>query len=121
MRNTQRKGDIATSQALATFTKLGFDVSIPLTESAPYDLIIDTGKSLKRMQVKYSTQKHVDLRNIHSNSTGYRVKKSNHGDYDWLYIYKDNNEYLYKNCFVNRRSVTPNDEHLIKYQIEPRL
>jgi hypothetical protein len=34
MRITQRKGDIATSRAVATFTAMGFDVSIPLTESA---------------------------------------------------------------------------------------
>jgi hypothetical protein len=37
MRTTQRKGDIATSRAVATFTARGFDVSIPLTESAAYD------------------------------------------------------------------------------------
>lgn len=42
MRLTQRKGDLATTQAISTFTRMGFDVSIPVTESAQYDLIVDT-------------------------------------------------------------------------------
>ena len=52
MRVTQRKGDIATAPAIATFTALGFDVSIPLTESAAYDLIVDDGATLQRVQCK---------------------------------------------------------------------
>ena len=35
MRQTQRKGDIAVAQAIATFTRMGYDVAVPLTESAP--------------------------------------------------------------------------------------
>ena len=34
MRNKQRRGDIAFSQAIASFTRFGYDVSLPLTESA---------------------------------------------------------------------------------------
>ncbi len=37
MRTTRRKGDIATTRAIATFTAMGWDVSIPVTESAAYD------------------------------------------------------------------------------------
>lgn len=46
-RETQRKGDAAVAQAIATFTKMGHDVSIPLTESAAYDLVIDFNEKLK--------------------------------------------------------------------------
>jgi hypothetical protein len=76
MRITQRKGDLATAKAIATFTQMGYDVLIPITESAPYDIVIDTSEGLKRVQVKYSSDRKVDLRNIHSNSNGYVVKKS---------------------------------------------
>src|SRR5437764_1501883 len=31
VRTTQRKGDMATARAIATFTAMGYDVSIPLT------------------------------------------------------------------------------------------
>lgn len=106
MRTTQRKGDIAVSQAVASFTKLGYDVSLPLTESAPYDLIVDTGKELNRVQVKFVSVGEVDLRQIHSNSKGYVVKKYDNDSYDWLYICsKDGGEYLIKECLHGRRSV----------------
>jgi len=76
MRTTQRKGDIAVAQAVATFTKLGCDVSIPFTESAAYDLVVDDGQALRRVQCKYcgEARSQVDLRQIHSNSTGYIVR-----------------------------------------------
>jgi len=113
MRVTQRKGDIGVSQAIATFTKLGFDVSIPLTESAHYDLIIDTGSNLKRVQVRYTSKKDVDLRRIHSNSLGYVVKKSLENTYDWLYVYKPNGEeYLFLNCLHGRRGIRPMEKDL---------
>src|ERR1051325_5654037 len=110
MRITQRKGDLATAQAITTFTRLGYDVSVPITESAAYDLVVDTPDGLKQVQVKYSSEKKVDLRNIHSNSNGYVVKKTRQDSYDWLYVMyvKDGNveEHLLTQCFVNRRSVS---------------
>lgn len=106
MRNTQRKGDTAVGCAIATFTKLGFDVSIPLTESAAYDLVVDTKSGLKRVQVRFISGKQVDLRRVHSNSNGYVVKKLKSNVYDWLYVYKaDGSEYLFKQCFPGRRSI----------------
>jgi hypothetical protein len=110
MRITQRKGDLATAQAIATFTRLGYDVLIPITESASYDIVVDTSDGLKRVQVKYSSDRKDDLRNIHSNSNGYVVKKAKQDSYDWLYVLYENNglleENLFTNCFVNRRSVS---------------
>ena len=110
MRATQRKGDIATAQAIATFTRLGYDVSVPITESAKYDLVVDTPEGLRRVQVKYSSCKKLDLRNIHSNAKGYVIKKSGPGAYDWLYVFYASEEgfeeYLMPECFVERRSVS---------------
>jgi hypothetical protein len=109
MRVTQRKGDIATAQAIATFTRLGYDVSVPITESAKYDLIIDTPDGLRRIQVKYSSGRKVDLRNIHSNAGGYVVKKCEPDAYDWLYIFYVREagceEYLIRECLAGRNSV----------------
>jgi PD-(D/E)XK endonuclease len=109
MRTTQRKGDIATARAIATFTKMGFDVSIPLTESAAYDLVVDDGEALRRVQCKYcgAARAQVDLRQIHSNSRGYVVKLTPAGAYDWLYILAaDGSEYLIKESLHERRSIT---------------
>ena len=115
MRTTQRKGDIAVSQAIARFTKMGYDVALPLTESAHYDLIVDTGEESKRVQVRYSGVRQVALRRIHSNSNGYVVKKTELNAYDWLYIYKNSGEeFLIKQCLVNRNSIVPTFNYLLK-------
>jgi hypothetical protein len=114
MRSTQRKGDRAAAQAIATFTALGYDVSIPLTESAAYDLVVDDGDLLRRVQCKFASGREVDLRRIHSNSHGYVVKTVNPRAYDWLYVLRaDGHEFLLKKCHAGRRSVTPRvDERL---------
>lgn len=93
---------------------MGFDVSIPLTESAAYDLVVDNGHGLVRVQCKFSSnaQKEVDLRRIHSNSGGYVVKRAAEGSYDWLYVLDgQGREYLLEECLAGRRSVTLTDAH----------
>ena len=117
MRITQRKGDIATTQAIATFTVIGFDVSIPVTESAAYDLIVDDGEALRRVQCKYcgTANGKVDLRNIHSNSSGYVVKFVPPNTYDWLYILsKDGCEYLVRRCLHGRNSLSLSQADLLR-------
>lgn len=114
MRVTQRKGDMAVTQAIATFTQMGFDVSLPITESAPYDLVVDVEEVLVRVQVRYSSSGSVDLRRVHSNSKGYVVKKVLSKVYDWLYVYKaDGTQYLIKECMIGRRSFKPTEEFLV--------
>jgi hypothetical protein len=114
MRTTQRKGDTAVTQAIASFTKLGYDVSIPVTESAAYDLVIDIDGDLFRLQVRYSGGREVELRRVHSNSKGYVIKKTKINAYDWLYILNQNGqEFLYKKCFSDRRSIKPTEEFLL--------
>ena len=114
MRTTQRKGDLAVAQAIATFTGMGYDISLPITESAAYDLIVDDAKKLNRVQVRFSSTKDVELRRIHSNSQGYVIKKTKQNAYDWLYVlFPDKTEYLIKKCFDGRRSIKPQEEHRI--------
>jgi hypothetical protein len=106
VRATQRKGDIATARAVARFTTMGYDVAIPLTESAAYDLVVDDGRTLARVQCKFVSGRQVDLRRIHSNAGGYVVKRTEAGAYDWLYVLDAaGREYLLRECFAGRRSV----------------
>jgi hypothetical protein len=91
---------------------MGYDVSIPLTESAAYDLVVDDGQALVRVQCKFANnhRRQVDLRRIHSNSAGYVVKRTQEGAYDWLFILDGGNEeYLIKECLAGRRAVTLRD------------
>ena len=110
------------AQAIATFTKLGYDVVIPLTESAPYDLIVDTGNSLKRVQVKYSTHGgEVGLRRIHSNSKGYVIKRIKRDTFDWLYVLSGlGEEFLIDKDLTGRNCITPKDSDMIS-KVLPRL
>lgn len=118
MRTTQRKGDIAVVVAVATFTKYGYDVSLPITESAAYDIVVDFNSSLKRVQVRYVTGREVELRRIHSNSTGYVVKKTKLNAYDWLYILNEKGEeFLVKQCLFDRRSMRTQTEHFFERAI----
>jgi len=112
MRTTQRKGDLAVAQAIATFTRMGCDVSLPLTESAAYDIVVDKGDKLYRVQVRFSSSKDVELRRIHSNSQGYVIKKTKKDAYDWLYVlFPSGEEYLIQKCLDGRRSIKPNETH----------
>jgi hypothetical protein len=119
MRTTQHKGDTAVGQAIATFTRLGMDVLLPITESAPYDICVDYKNILYRVQVRFSTNKEVDLRRIHSNSKGYVVKKTPQNAYDWLYVLTaDSTEYLILKCLDGRRSITFFDKsHILQTAI----
>src|SRR3954466_12050793 len=106
-RATQRKGDIAVARAISSFTEVGLDVLIPLTESAAYDLAVDDGVCLQRVQCKYTSTGLVDLRNIHSNSQGYVVKFVKDAVYDWLYVlHADGREFLVRECPVGRRGMS---------------
>ncbi|MCA9324595.1 hypothetical protein KDA23_00805 [Candidatus Saccharibacteria bacterium] len=116
MRDTQYKGDVAVAQAIASFTKLRMDVSIPLTESAAYDLVVDNDHRLMRVQVRYTSTDDVELRRIHSNSTGYVIKKTAQNAYDWLYVlHKTGKEYLIPKCLDGRRAVRVNDKYELKH------
>ena len=53
--NTKKKGDRGLGKALEYFTSKGYSVSIPLTDSQDYDLVIDYGEGLKSVQVKYTS------------------------------------------------------------------
>jgi hypothetical protein len=114
MRTTQRKGDIATTRAIATFTARGCDVSIPVTESAAYDFVVDDGRQRQRVQCKFCTGHDVELRRIHSNSGGYVVKRTAADAYDCLYVLRpDGSEYLVRECLAGRRALTLTATHLL--------
>ncbi len=52
VRNTKRIGDISEMHVAAAFLKRGYLVSRPFGENQRYDLIIDDGERLSRVQVK---------------------------------------------------------------------
>ena len=55
-KNSKKQGDAGLGQAIAYFTSKGYDVALPLTDSADWDMIVEMDNSLKRVQVKTSSQ-----------------------------------------------------------------
>ena len=55
-KNSKKQGDAGLGQAIAYFTMLGYDIALPLTDSADWDLIVEMDDGLKRVQVKTSSQ-----------------------------------------------------------------
>src|SRR5262249_21001545 len=49
---TNDKGNVSESKILSAFVDAGFLVSIPFGNGAPYDLIVETGDKILKVQVK---------------------------------------------------------------------
>lgn len=56
-KNTRYQGNAGLGAAIAYYTMIGYDVSLPLTDSTYYDLIIDDGDRLYKVQCKTASYK----------------------------------------------------------------
>lgn len=52
---TKDQGEVGLADAIAWFARKGWTVSIPLVDNQGYDLVVDDGGGLHRVQVKTST------------------------------------------------------------------
>lgn len=96
----KKQGNVGVARAVYEYTRMGFAVLAPLSDSDKYDLVIDDGTKLKKVQVKTSRCKKKDYTGRGRNTTGYAVQlattggntKSNTrrlrqvGDYDLLFV-----------------------------------
>lgn len=105
-KNTKKAGDYALAKAIDYFSEKGYTVSIPLTDSQDYDLVVDINNKLERIQVKYSGTGTVGLRLLGGNSKRNFVHKANKDFiYDYLFVYFDNKRFLIpKDMFNNNKS-----------------
>ncbi|MEX1178079.1 MAG: group I intron-associated PD-(D/E)XK endonuclease [Nitriliruptor sp.] len=55
--NPREQGLLGLTDAIAFFGAQGWSVSLPLIDSQPYDLIVDDGARLQRVQVKTTTRR----------------------------------------------------------------
>jgi hypothetical protein len=55
--NTKQQGDIGVAKAIYIYTALGYTVSIPNTDNAKYDLVVEKDGKLNRVQVKTTSYK----------------------------------------------------------------
>lgn len=95
MKNTVARGSEAELLVALVATQQGFRVSTPITHNSEYDLVIDSGDKLNRIQVKrsYEVNSHgyrrimVETRRIvtrHSRGGGVIAKTYKDNGYDFL-------------------------------------
>ncbi len=90
-KNSKKQGDVGLGLAVAYFSGLGHTVSIPLTDSQAYDLLVDDGR-IKRVQVKTTTEKNVygryqvELRTLGGNQSYHTQKKFDSSAVDLVFI-----------------------------------
>lgn len=84
--NSKTIGDLAELRVACIFAEKGYFVSRPMTDNAPYDLIVDTGE-LKKVQVKARCERNgkiaVELRTTMVNY----VRNYDKSDFDLLAVY----------------------------------
>jgi len=109
MTTKQKKGDLGVCKAIADLSSQGVNVSIPISESQGYDVILEKNGLCKTAQVKYCTAKangslQIALRSKWSTKgkNNYKARKS--GKFDILVVYcPDTDEcyYFLDNEFTN--------------------
>lgn len=93
--NPRKQGLIGLTDAIAWFGATGFSVSLPLNDSQPYDLVVDDGQRLQRVQVKTTTRRdrsgtfQVQLATHGGNRSGHTRKPLDVSACDLLYILTD--------------------------------
>jgi hypothetical protein len=87
---TKLKGDIGLTKVIADLTEKGYEISIPLAEHMPYDLIfhdVDGTGKLYRLQVKYSARNTVKCATSYLTKNGTITSKYETEDFEYYAIY----------------------------------
>jgi len=116
------KGRAGISAAIAYFGMNGYTVSIPLNDTQDYDLIVDDGKSLKKISCK-ATGSHaqngasiVSLRNC-GGTTGGVYGRENEKDNDFVFVLNEKKEmWLLPQSILTSNSMTLGEKYS-KYKI----
>lgn len=88
----KKQGDIGMSYAIAYYSKMGYTISIPLTDSQDYDLIVDNGINLLKIQVKTTDHKsiydiyQVSLKTCGGNRSCQNIKTFDKNSSDLLFV-----------------------------------
>jgi hypothetical protein len=93
--NPREQGLLGFVDAIAYFGGIGWSVSVPLIDSQPYDLVVDDGERLQRVQVKTTTYRSpfgvyiVSLATRGGNQSFHTSKDFDPSGSDLLYVLTD--------------------------------
>jgi PD-(D/E)XK nuclease superfamily protein len=110
-RNPREQGEIGLADAIAWFAAQGHAVLVPLCDNQPYDLIVDDGERLARVQVKTATYRtrggafRAQIRTNGGNRTGYSSKPFDPAKADIVFILTDGGDrYVIPSCCITARA-----------------
>jgi hypothetical protein len=99
--HTKTKGNIGETFVLANLIKNGFTVSLPYGENSRYDLIIETPRGLKKIQVKYMSKRNdrgyyvLPLRSVQANKKKNKINYYTKEQVDYIIGYCSDNDSCY--------------------------
>lgn len=100
--NTQLTGALTEQKCFVKCIEMGYSISKPLFDNERYDFILDTGKSLLKIQIKTSHWKDAEKSSFifncysqHATSTGYKRMKYTKNEIDFFMTERDGIFYLY--------------------------
>lgn len=98
-RNSKDRGDETEALAIHTLISAGYRISIPFGDNDRYDLVVDSGDQLYRVQCKtgWETEKGTIRFNTHSQTTrdGEYHETTYHGEIDAFLVRFQEDESLY--------------------------
>lgn len=123
--NSKKQGDWGLGRAIAYFTLTEHTVSLPLTESQDYDLLVDDGNSIKRVQVRTSSRVSpigkplVGLRVMGGNQSYNTVKKFDNSKVELIFVTTVNfGDYVIPTNVFDAKSELTIDKRFDKYKVE---
>ena len=94
--NSKKQGDVGMCYAIAYYSRLGWTVSIPITDSQDYDLLVEnTDNNILKVQVKtsrYLTEGgtyQVSLKTCGGNKSGQTIKKMDKNYINLVFVLVD--------------------------------
>lgn len=124
--NPREQGLIGLTDAIAWFGSRGWSVSLPLIDSQPYDLIVDDGKRLHRVQVKTTTVRgrrsgafQVSICTNGGNQSFHTKKYFDPGSCDLLYVLTDDrSRYLIPAAAITARTSLTLSGRMARYRVD---
>jgi hypothetical protein len=124
--NSKKQGDVGLGVAIGRFVRKGYHVSIPLTDSQDYDLVIEVDDQLCKVQVKmtyyqkYEDIYQVNLRVFGGNRSGTgKVKHFDPERVDYLFVLTEAGDmYFIPSRDIQSRSSMNLGEQYAAYLVE---
>lgn len=95
---TNGKGNLSESKVLTAYLEAGFIVSLPFGNGAPYNLMVDTGYRILKVQVKTGRLRNGCILFAAQRISGHhgtRRRKYAEGEFDLFAIYCPDNDQIY--------------------------